>query len=128
MMPWIRDSRTAELIDPTLLFAKEANTLLGACHKVYEGWLHQYKGCYLPNYPKSVTSMSAYIKWLKENPDEQEKIKASRAEWKREYDRQFRIIFGIAKRHGLYLKQREYYVEQWLVYRDHEVVAVIHCA
>lgn len=138
--------QTQTPMEPTELFGMSAKRLMTACNKVMDYALRPYDGCYrAPNRP-SVKDLyiernmdenfgsqlkATMAKWREENPEEFAKEEASRKEWEFEREKQFRIIFGIAKRKGLYLK---WYGEgscvcmpdQWEVLKNGEPIARIY--
>ncbi|MCI8396766.1 MAG: hypothetical protein HFJ52_03705 [Clostridia bacterium] len=129
------------------LFGKDAKPFSDACRKVMHDWLYPYDGCYSANHPLAselrrilsvpegsnfITEYKAFLaKWYEENPDEKEKEERSRKEWEAQRDKQFRIIYGIARRHGFYLKwhgnSNPCCGDQWEIYRKHERIARICC-
>ena len=134
-------------IDPFKLFGTDAERISDACNKVMHNWLYPYEGCYQADHPRiheirkmiAVTEgrslMAKYkdflIQWYNEHPEEMEKEDASRKEWEFQKERQFRIIYGIAKKHGLHLQWLGKGVtccgDQWMVYKNHRRIARIHC-
>ena len=81
------------------LFGKDSARLVRACCNIMENWLYPYKNCYLPANRPALP----YLKeWYKEHPDEKEKRDSSRKDWEAQRDKQFRIVYGIAKHHLLY--------------------------
>lgn len=136
-----------EAINPEALFGKDAQRMLNACDKAKRNWIHPYDGCYRANYPgitelKKIlvipegssfgTECKAFLKqWYAEHPEEEAKEKASRKEWENQRDKQFKIIFGIAKRHGLYIKwhgnSNPCCGDQWDVYKNNQRIARICC-
>jgi len=142
----ILNLKTQTPIEPTELFGMSAKRLMAACNKVMDYELHPYAGCYrAPNRPRAhdiylnrnpnetfgSQLKAAMTKWRDENPEEFAKEEASRKEWEFEREKQFRIIFGIAKRKGLYMK---WYGEgscvcmpdQWEVCKNGESIARIY--
>lgn len=133
-----------ETIPAEEIFGTEADRMHEVCKKVLHHALHPYEGCKTPNYAEikaikaelvangaADTSLRAARSiWLKRNPAEAEEIEASHRAWEAERDRQFRIAFGIAKRHNLYLKwhgKSEICCcpDMWEVYKGREPVARI---
>lgn len=136
-------------IDPTPLFGKDSERLLNACYQVFQNWLYPHAGCYhSPSHPRwsdaqslakvlkdeSVGSVfkSLIAEWKEDHPDEFAKEQLSRKVWEANRDKQFRIIYGIAKRHGLYLEWlgtggSPSYGDQWIVYKNKKEIACIHC-
>lgn len=134
-------------IDPTDLFGKDTQRLFDACNKVMHDWLYKYDGCYIPSGRptlfelfKTVSSSdrtarmtvckSIQEEWNLSHPEDREKEINSRKEWERNHDKQFRIIYGIAKRHVLYLEWHGNDSvapcgDQWTIYKDHERIARI---
>jgi len=132
----------------TLLGKRDTKRLLDACSEVKRNWLYPYEGCYTANRPTMTeareflvipegscfgTEYKALLReWYNDNPAEAAKEKASRKEWEAQRDKQFRIIYGIAKRNGLYLlwlgnSNTACCGDQWEVYKDHESIARIYC-
>lgn len=147
---YIIDAYTLNPINPAEIFGKDAKRLLKACDTVFKNWLTsgQYEGCYrarsrptLEDVRKNVSKvdniMDAYkaamAEWETANPEEVAKEQASRNEWEKKRDKQFRIIYGIARRHGLYL---EWYGvngvaccgDRWTIYKQKKCIARICCS
>jgi len=63
--------------------------------------------------------------------EEEAKEKTSRREWEEQRDKQFRIVYGIAKRHGLYLKwdgnSNPCCGDRWEIFRNGECIGRIQC-
>ena len=135
-------------IDASIIFGSDSEKLLNACYQVYQDWLYPYAGCYhSPSRPtfsdaraltnvlkdESVGSIlkSLIFEWKEDHPEEFAKEQHSRKEWEENHDKQFRIIYGIAKRHGLYLEWlgvgSPCYGDQWIVYKNKKEIACIHC-
>ena len=149
--PYIIDPDTHTIIDPAEIFGKDAKSLLTACHNAFRNWLpsNEYEGCYRsPSRPtlrdlrKTISisggdTLSAAYKaamdaWESANPEEAAKEQLSRKEWENNRDKQFRIIYGIARRHGLYLDwngtgKAACCGDQWTIYKHHERIARICC-
>lgn len=129
------------------LFGKDAKQISDVCRNVMHNWLYPYDGCYRADRPKLselrrslfipdgsnfITEYKAFlIGWYENNPDEKAKEEQSRKEWEKRRDKQFRVIYGIARRHGLYLKwhgnSNPCCGDQWDVYKNHEQIARICC-
>ena len=129
------------------LFGKDAARLSKACYNALHNSLHPYNGCYRANrpslfqmrndlvVPEESTLISEYKRflerWYAEHPEEAEKERLSRESWEMYRDKQFRIIYGIAKRHGFFLKWHgngnPCCPDQWDVYKEHQQVARICC-
>lgn len=129
------------------LFGKDAKHLSNACRMVMHNWLYPYEGCYRANHPKLselrktlsipdgsnfITEYKAFLaKWYEKHPDEKAKEEQSLKEWEARRDKQFRIIYGIARRHGFYLKwhgnANPCCGDQWEIYKEHERIARICC-
>ena len=149
--PYIIDVDTFTPVDPAEIFGKDANRLLEACNKAFHNWLSsgEYEGCYhSPSRPtlrdirkihdssKGETLFATYesvmTEWETANPEEVAKEQLSRKEWEENRDRQFRIIYGIARRHGLYLDWHGHSSgsccgDQWTVYKHNNRIARICC-
>ena len=145
--PNIVDIKTKTIIDPTKLFGKDANRLLKACNIAFENGLlsNQYKGCYRSfSHPRledvrkkfnsaegenlAVAYKIALAEWESANPKEATKERKSRENWEYNRDKQFRIIYGIAKRHGLYIRWLgTQFCDQWTIYKRNEPIARIYC-
>ena len=128
-------------------FGKDAEHISNACRKVMHDWLYPYDGCYYANHPKIfelskilsipdgsnfITEYKAFLeKWYEKNPDEKAKEEQSRKDWEERRDKQFRIIYGIARRHGLYLKwhgnSNPCCGDQWEIYKKNKQIARICC-
>ena len=110
-----------ERLNPVSLFGeKDARKFVLACEQVMHDWLYPYEGCYRASKPHYTIpelkaqkpadmSVAQYYKqlnaqWYAEHPGEEEKEVASKKEWERKNSRAFKAIFGVAKRHGLYIK------------------------
>ena len=85
--------------------------LLGSCDKIFQGWLDPHKGCYFPiekirdfATERNLPLMKAVKIFFKEKPEELEKRKTSLMEWDRKNERLFRIVYGIAARHRVYIR------------------------
>ena len=147
----IINPNTLTHIDPVTIFGKDANRLLKACDKVFHNWLPngKYEGCYRsPSRPTldeisktidtstgdniATTCKAAIATWEVENPEEAEKEKRSRQEWEAQRDKQFRIIYGIALRHNLYMHWHgkdgsACCGDQWSIYRHGKFIGRICC-
>lgn len=97
----IVDSLNNERIAINKLFGKDSARISKACYCIMENWLYPYKDCYLP---ASRPSLPYRKKWYNEHPEEKEKMESSRKEWEEQRDKQFRIVYGIAKHNHLYIK------------------------
>ena len=129
------------------LFGKDASKLSKACKNVFNNWLHPYRGCYHPDCPDAyalykelvipegsnfMTEYKAFMmKWYSEHPEEAQKEADSRKEWETKLKKQFRVVYDIAKRRGLYLKWygrcNPCCGDRWGVYKGQEQIAVISC-
>lgn len=129
------------------LFGKDAKRLEKACDNIMDNWLYKYKGCYRANYPSlsevwkttDIPKGSSLAKvwkqaikdWYEDHPGEKEKVENSRREWEENRDRQFRIVYGIAKRHGLYLdwcgNGSVSCGDRWIIIKDHKEIAKLQC-
>ena len=126
------------------IFGTEADRMHDVCEIILRNALRPYEGCLHPNYDEvkaikadlvasGVANHSlrdAYDIWMECHPEEAEEIKASRKAWEEERDRQFRIVYGIAKRHNVYLKWHGVSTicccpDMWEVYKGREPVARI---
>jgi hypothetical protein len=132
-------------IVPTDLFGNDADRLLAACEKAFDNALHKYKGCYRsPSRPTltevrlfsyestlGVAYRAALDKWKADEPDEAAKEESSRKEWEMQRDKQFRIIYGIARRHHLHLhwhgNDSSSCPDQWTIYKNGKSIARIYC-
>ena len=132
-----------ERLNPTELFGNDATKLFEACKIVMENWLHPYADCYRANYPNMseirkevgtdnfAAKFKAFMKqWYAQNPDEALKEISSRKEWEENRDKQFRIIYGIAKRHRLYLKWHgnndvACCGDEWEIYKNNQAIGRI---
>ena len=139
---------TGTLINPADIFGKDAKRLLKACDRAFRNWLPSgdrdcYRSPSRPNVRDILATVSgrdqfmaaykaAMAAWADSNPEEAAKEQRSRKEWEENRDKQFRIIYGIAHRHGLYLR---WYGEnsvaccgdQWEIYRHNERIGRICC-
>ena len=148
--PYIINPDTSTPVDPAELFGKDAKRLLEACDKAFHNWLPSsaYKECYRSpsrptlgdarkihdsskGEPLGATYKSLVTEWETSHPEEVAKEQLSRKEWEANRDKQFRIIYGIARRHGLYLdwhgNNAPYFPDRWDVYKDKERIARIFC-
>lgn len=125
-MEWIMDTRVGrhgEVIKPEALFGKDAERMYEACKKAFHNSLRPYEGCYIPAGLPKVMEIGMQLEKQKgckptirdikealdkaresfynEHPKELKAYVDSRQNWEYERDRQFRIIYGIAKRHHL---------------------------
>lgn len=99
------------LIDSTpinleILFGKDAKHISDACIRVKNNWLYPYEGCYRAD-------------------------RQACKEWETMNSKQFKIIYGIAKRYGLYLRwhgnRNPCCGDQWEIYKNHVQIARIYC-
>ena len=64
---------------------------------------------------------NAFENWLSEG-------KYDREEWEKNRDRQFRIIYGVARRHGAYVEWNGTESPgQWTIHKHNEIIAHIYC-
>ena len=123
-----------------ILVGKDVKKLTTACENIMHNWLYRYDGCYFsPSRPRpsrfrrqeGVSFRELTEIWMEENPDEVEKEKESRGKWEQNRDRQFKIVYGIAKRHGLYLEWcgngSVPEGDRFLVYKNQDVIAKLQC-
>ena len=147
--PYIINVETFTIVDPAEIFGKDANRLLEACNRAFHNWLRKYEGCYRsPSRPtlgdvRKTLNISngdsffaaykaAMTAWESANPKEVAKEHLSRKEWEEIRDKQFRIIYGIARRHGLYLEwhgtsSAACYGDRWTIYKHNECIARLCC-
>lgn len=122
------------------LFGKDVQKLTVACEKIMHNWIYRYEGCYLsPTRPRpsrvwgqeGVSFRELTEIWKAENPEEVRKEQESRKKWEENRDKQFRVVYGIAKRHGLYLEWcgngSVPEGDRFLVYQNHETIAKLQC-
>lgn len=129
------------------IFGSDTNRLLRACKAIMHDWLYPYEGCYCAPHPnfKEVREMlgkyvngAQFIKerkkildvWYNEHPEEAKKEEMSRKQWKHRRDKEFKTVYGIAKRHGVYLlwygKDGACQCgDQWEVLKGHESIGRI---
>ena len=134
------------LMDPKTLFGEDVSKLFSACRKILDNHLHPYEGCYcshpsaselrrtlfIPQGSNFATVRKSFLKqWYIDHPDEAQKMEASRKEWEEQRTRQFLIVYGIAKRHGLHLRwhanSTPSYADEWEIYKNHTAIARILC-
>ena len=150
MDPYIINVDTFTIVDPVEIFGKDAKRLLAACNIAFHNWLPsgRYEGCYCsPSRPtlsdfretfdisKGGSLIAAFkakmAAWESDNPEEVAKEQLSRKKWEDNCDKQFRIIYGIAKRHGLYIKwhgnSSPCCGDQWTIYKHNDRIARICC-
>lgn len=125
-------------------FGKDAEKLLKACMALRKMWPQPYKDCYRAPCPTSSELreklvipegssfgkevMKAINNWYDEHPGERELEEASRNAVDAHQNKQLRIIFGVAKRHGYLIKQDlPSYGDRFTVYRNGHQVARIYC-
>ncbi len=108
------------------LFGKDTERLYKACQKIMYCWLYKYKGCYIPEnrpYPPFIKM------WLKEHPEEKRKMELSRKEWEAKRDKQFRIVYGIAKKHHIYMewcgKETSSCGDDWVIKKNGEEIGYL---
>ena len=77
-------------IDPDMIFGKEAERFSKACEKIKDFWLNPNKNVYHSENPF--------------DPEEIKKIQESKKALEAENQRQFRIVYGIAKRNNVRVK------------------------
>lgn len=129
------------------LFGKDAKTLATACYSIMQNWMYPYQGCYsnhpsvfeilqgirVPEGSTFLREYKSYLeKWYEAHPAEKEKEITSRREWELQRDNHFRVAYGIARRHGLYLKwggnnKTVRGGEHWVVYRNYQPIGQIDC-
>ena len=134
-------------INPESLFGKDTIRLSEACYRALHNSLHPYDGCYRANRPSLFQMRKALVvpegstftaeckrfleQWYADHPDEAEKERLSHKNWEMHRDKQFRTIYGIAKRHGFFLKwhgtSNPCCPDQWEVYKGHQHIARICC-
>lgn len=99
------------------IFGKETQRLYKACRLIMDYDLHPYRGCKSPDYAEirvikaeleaagaaDSTLRAARDLWLERNPTKAAEIAESHRQWEAERDRLFRVVYGIAKRHGVFL-------------------------
>ena len=97
-------------------FGKDAMRLYNACQIVMRASFRKYEGCYFSPYRPGMRTLRATAdrtgktlievnkEWEMRNPLEVEKENKSRKEWDENVARQFRVIYGIAKRHHVFLR------------------------
>ena len=98
------------------IFGNETKKLYDSCVVVMRSAFMAYDGCYRsplrPNFAKmkeiaameGKTFFEVLKEWEQKNPEEIKKEDESRKEWQDNVDKHFRIIYGIAKRHHVYLR------------------------
>ena len=115
-MAYISDYRCCDKnIDPKTLFGKDTEKLFDACYKVMHDNLFPYEDCYHASKPSffrmkkagEVADIHEYReflkKWYTEHPGEFDREQESKRQFEENYARQFRIIYGVAKRHHIHL-------------------------
>lgn len=127
------------------LFGEDAEKISEACINVMKNWLYPYKGCYqtkrplLQEFLKNFAPMDKanivieykefIAKWYADNPDEAKKEEDSSKEWEKHRNEQFRIIYGIAKKHKMFLKwcgnNNPRYGDRWEIYMRHRRIGRI---
>lgn len=146
-LPEIVCLKTKERINPSEIFGKDADRLLKACAKIFENSLYPYEGCYKSLFRPTLREVRALAitegknlalvyrdmvkAWEEENPEEIAKERLSREEWENNYQKQFRIIFGIAKKHRLHLEwhgeDSPSFGDRWTIWQKKERFARIYC-
>ena len=144
---YVKASKNDEPLEITDFFGRDSKKFYEAAKRVMHKQLFPFEGCYrsferptkielkktfqVPE-GKSFTEMADeyYAQWYEDHPGEKEKEEKSKEEWKDEKARDFRIIYGIAKRHRYYLKWLgEDTVarcsDQWEVYKNKKRVGII---
>lgn len=129
------------------LFGKEVEKLNFSCNKIMKNWLHKYDGCYISPYkpklrqvrnlpiPEGETLISEYKKllekWYLMYPEEAKKEESSKKSWEFQHDHQFKVVFGIAARHHIYIKWcgngNPSFGDQFDVYKNNVRIGCIHC-
>lgn len=149
--PYIINPDNFTLIDPAEIFGKDAKPLLTACRIAFRNWLpsDKSKNCYLSPYRPTLNDIrrtiniskgndfitayrAAMSEWEANYPEEAAKEQLSLKKWENNRDRQFRIIYGIARRHGLYLywhgtDSSACCGDQWTIYKHHKRIGRICC-
>lgn len=140
VIPYIISLNSFDPIDPNLLFGKEAQKLLAACYQVLHAKLYPYEGCFHASTRPTIIDLkrlgmtgaeliSAYKaeinEWKVTNPVDFAKECASRANWEENYQKQFRIIYGIARRHKCYLTCDG--LDKWTIYKNNAAIGRICC-
>lgn len=134
-------------LEMSKIFGKDSEALYQACSRLMNLSLYPYKDCYRADHP-TLSEVRNYVvvpegstfgtefkrilkKWYDEHPEEKAKEEQSRREWEEDRDRQFRIIYGIAKRHGCYISwhgnSSPRCPDRFEVYRGTERIARICC-
>ncbi|MCI8621014.1 MAG: hypothetical protein HFJ50_04535 [Clostridia bacterium] len=136
-----------EQISLESLFGNETKDLSKACRKVMVNWLYPYADCYISKRPtlseflKNTTTDDRKSKiaeyralveqWYLEHPEEREKEEESHKNWEMRRNKQFSIIYGIAKRHHLFVKWNgngnPRCGDQWEIYRKKKRIGRICC-
>ena len=126
------------------VFGKDSLRLYKTCEKIWFSWLHPYKGCYEAKIPNILDfSLKARIpfnssfddeynkfinNWLEEHPAEKKKMDDSKAEWKANFEAQFKIVAQIASEHNATIiwcgKDSNACGDQWVVSQNNEQLGV----
>lgn len=131
-------------VSATEIFGKDAKKLLDACMALRKTWPQPYKDCYHAPHPTvselretliipegsdfHTEAMKALKKWYDDHPGERDLEEASKNAVDAHQNKQIRIIFGVAKRHGCLIKQDlPTYGDRFTVYRNGHQVARIYC-
>ena len=119
--PYVFNLNTLTIIDPTEIFGKDANRLLEACNRAFHNWLPNGKYAFVAAMTKLESADYEAV-----NED------FYCGKWEDYRDKQFRIIYGIARRHGLYLEwhgtsSAACYGDQWTIYKHNKRIGRIYC-
>lgn len=126
------------------VFGADTLRLYRTCAKIWRYYLHPYKGCYEANIPSiwdfhlkaripfNSSFDDEYKKfinnWLEEHPAEKKKMDDSKAEWKANFEAQFKIIAQIASEHNATIiwcgNEKKACGDQWLVSQNNEKLGV----
>ena len=126
-------------------FGRDSKRMYRACKMVMNDWLYKYEGCYHANHPSRIElkrtlrvpegstfkdkAKKAIDQWYDEHPGEREKEVASKEAWTCENKRHFGIVYGIAKKHGLYMEWlgdgNPSLGDQWIIHKKHKRVAIL---
>lgn len=126
------------------VFGADTLRLYRTCAKIWRYYLHPYKGCYEANIPSiwdfhlkaripfNSSFDDEYKKfinnWLEEHPAEKKKMDDSKAEWKANFEAQFKIVAQIASEHNATIiwcgNEKKACGDQWLVSQNNEKLGV----
>lgn len=124
-------------LDAEKYFGKDTAILFECCSKILENALKNFKGCKSYNWEdirkirqeRKVGAKEAIEIYRDENPEKVKRVEESQKRWKEENERLFKIVYGIARRHHIFLdwlgNADPYCPDEWEVYKKGKKVGRI---